>query len=148
MKSIKNVLIVLIFILTISCFFTCNYSNAELVSGSGTSTSKPSDTLDDIMTGANQFVSDGEGKVEDIMKDENDPDSLKNVSNFIYNVLLGIGIVFAVAIGSVLGVKFMISSVEEQAKIKELLVPYVAGCIVVFGAFGIWKIAVEVFKVF
>ena len=42
----------------------------------------------------------------------------------------------------------MISSVEEQAKIKELLVPYVAGCIVIFGAFGIWKLAVNIFKGF
>ena len=33
----------------------------------------------------------------------------------------------------------MIGSTEEKAEIKKLLLPYVVGCLVVFGAFGIWK---------
>ena len=31
-----------------------------------------------------------------------------------------------------------------QAKIKELLLPYIVGCIVVFGTFAIWKIVITV----
>ena len=50
----------------------------------------------------------------------------------------------AVIIGMVIGIQFMTASVEEKAKIKESLVPYVVGCVVVFGAFGIWKLAVTV----
>ena len=38
----------------------------------------------------------------------------------------------------------MTGSVEQQADVKKLLVPYIAGCVVVFGAFGIWKIAVTI----
>ena len=69
-----------------------------------------------------------------------DMGELKNLSNDIYNMLLIMGIVIAVIVGSILGIKFMISSVEEQAKIKNVLIIYVIGCIVVFGAFTIWKI--------
>ena len=59
----------------------------------------------------------------------------------IYNTLLGIGVVLTVIIGGVLGIKFMISSVEDRAEVKKALIPYVLGCAVIYGAFGIWKIA-------
>lgn len=45
-----------------------------------------------------------------------------------------------------LGVQFMIGGAEGQAKVKEMLVPFVVGCIVVFGGFAFWKIALEVGK--
>lgn len=69
--------------------------------------------------------------------------TLKNANATLFNVLLALGIALAVIIGAILGIKFMIASVEEKAQIKELLVPYIVGCIVVFGAFGIWKIVIE-----
>ena len=37
----------------------------------------------------------------------------------------------------------MTDSAAEKAKTKEMLIPYIAGCIVVFGAFGIWKLVVN-----
>lgn len=54
------------------------------------------------------------------------------------------GIIIAVLVGAVLGIKIMVASVEEQAKIKELMVPYIVGCIVIFSAFTIWKIVVTI----
>ena len=42
-----------------------------------------------------------------------------------------------------MGIKFIIGSLEEKAEIKAMLIPYVVGCIVVFGAFGIWKLVME-----
>ena len=62
----------------------------------------------------------------------------------LYNALLIIGIIIAVIVGTILGIKFMIGSVEEKADIKKLLIPYIVGCIVVFGAFGIWKLVVTI----
>ena len=35
-------------------------------------------------------------------------------------------------------------SVSEKANVKETLIPYIAGCIVIFGAFGIWKLVVTI----
>ncbi len=52
--------------------------------------------------------------------------------------------VVAVIVGLIIGIRFMTGGIEEKAKIKELLVPYVAGCIVIFGAFGIWSLVVNV----
>lgn len=78
--------------------------------------------------------------------DPNDPidkDALKKANSNIYNILLGIGIAVAVIIGAFLGIQFIFGSVEGKAKIAEALVPYIIGCAVVFGAFGIWKFAVN-----
>jgi hypothetical protein len=38
----------------------------------------------------------------------------------------------------------MTSSVEEKAQVKEALIPYVAGCVVAFGSFGIWRLVMVI----
>lgn len=95
-------------------------------------------TIDQVIGDADQFVTDGEVNVA---IDEN---RLKDTKNFLYNLFLGIGIIVAVIVGMVLGVKYMIGSVEEKAEYKELLVGYLVGCVVLFGAFGIWKLVVNI----
>lgn len=69
---------------------------------------------------------------------------LENTSDYIYNTLLGFAIMVAIIVAMILGIKFMIASADEKAKVKEALMPFVVGCIVVFGAFTIWKVAVNI----
>ncbi len=95
------------------------------------------DTVDDTMEGANSFLEAGKGR-------KINEEKLKDTSNFLFNLLLAVAIVLAVIIGMVIGIQFMVASVEEKAKIKEALLPYFVGCVVVFGAFGIWKLAVTI----
>ena len=73
-------------------------------------------------------------------------DKLKNASNSIYNLLSSIGMIISVVVGIVLGITFMMASAEDKAKVKEALIPYIVGCVVVFGAFGIWKIVINTFS--
>ena len=121
---------------------------------SSSQTSSQKATPDNVITGANDFVKKGEENFkEDEEKLEKDgketrTQQLTNTSNFIYNILLAIAMIIAMAIGIVIGIKFMMASASEKAEVKELLVPYVVGCIVVFGAMGIWKLAVTVFSEF
>ena len=68
---------------------------------------------------------------------------VKNTSDAIYSILLAIGGIVALCVGVFLGVKFMTSTVDEKAKVKESLIAYFIGCIVIFGAFGIWKIVIN-----
>lgn len=98
-------------------------------------------SIDDVMSGADNFMNAGSNTSIGNGIDES---KLKSTSDLIYNMLLAIAIIAAVAIGIVIGIQFMTSGVEEQAKIKERLLPYVISCIVIFGAFGIWKLAVTV----
>lgn len=71
-----------------------------------------------------------------------DKEEIQEAIDSVYSVLFTLGVALSVIIGAVLGIKFMIGSVEEQAKIKEMIIPYMLGCVVVFGAFGIWKIVI------
>lgn len=73
-----------------------------------------------------------------------DTGGLNSFSDTLYNTLLLIGMVIAVIVGTIIGIKFMVSSVEEKAKLKEILIVYVIGCIVLVGAFSIWKIIVVI----
>lgn len=65
----------------------------------------------------------------------------------MYGVLLILGVVVTVMVGGFLGIKFMLASAEDKAKVKESMVPYVIGCIVIYGAFGIWRICIQIFSV-
>ncbi len=96
-------------------------------------------SLGNIFETGDQFLEDG--KNQDINIDTKD---VQDEVSSIYNILLILGTALTVIIGAILGITFMVSSVEEQAKIKELLVPYVIGCVVIFGAFGIWKLVVGI----
>ncbi len=98
-----------------------------------------SESLDEIITDGQDFVNAGkQNKIE--------ASKLQSFSNIIYNILLSIGVVAAVITGAIIGIKLMTSGIEEKAEVKQLLVPYLVGCVVVFGGFAIWKIAVTVLQ--
>lgn len=93
----------------------------------------------DIISDGDQFINEGkQGGVEI------DTEDLQDLSGFLYNALLSAGVVIAVIVATVLGIQFMMGGAEGQAKVKEMLIPFVVGCIIVFGGFGIWKLALSI----
>ena len=118
-----------------------NIVQANTTSVNGGSGSSSESSLSDVISGGDSFIQAGKNGSAQI-----DKGSLKNASSSIYNILLICGVIIAVLIGSIMGIKFMIGSVEEKAEIKAALVPFAIGCIVVFGAFGIWKLVVEIMQ--
>ncbi len=93
-----------------------------------------------IIEDGKDFISAGQSSGRDTIKAE----ELQSLSGYLYNILLAGGVVIAVIVATVLGIQFMLGGAEGQAKVKEMLVPFVIGCIVVFGGFGFWKIAITV----
>lgn len=115
-------------------------------------------TLSDIINSADDFLSDGRKSATDgsitttdsngvttTISTPNDKDT-KEIVEELYSLLLAVGVAITVIIGGVLGIKYMLSSVENKAKIKESFVPYVIGCIAIYGALGIWKLAITIFS--
>ena len=96
--------------------------------------------LDSTISNADDFVNNG--NVDSVY----DADDLQSFSSSMYNILLTVGIVVAVIVGAVIGIKLMSSGIETKVEAKKLLIPYVAGCIVVFGGFAIWKIVVTILQ--
>lgn len=95
-------------------------------------------SLEDMVNDADSFVNTGTAQYNQ--------ESMQNFSKTIYNIMFTIGIFAAVIVGGVIGIRLMISSASEKAEAKKLLVPYVVGCVVVFGGFGIWKLVVTILQ--
>ena len=119
---------ILIIIITILSIFMLNNSKVYA--------SSLSDTID----GAKEFINAG---VEDTSPAISDED-LQNMSDLLFNAILVIATIIAIIVGLFIGIKFMTGSVAEKAEVKKTLIPYIAGCVVIFGAFGIWKILVNI----
>lgn len=60
--------------------------------------------------------------------------SLKKAGNGIVKVISTIGVVVSVVMLIVLGIKYMMGSVQEKAEYKKTLLPYVIGAALVFAA--------------
>lgn len=120
-KILKCISIIIIFIMMISIF--------------------PSKVFADWASDAESFLKASEG--QDIGIDET---KLNEASSDIYNALTSLGMIISVIVGLILGINFMMASADDKAKVKEELMPYVVGCIVIFGAFGIWKLVINTFN--
>lgn len=70
--------------------------------------------------------------------------ALQETSRSVYNILFTIAVIIAFAVGMIIGIQFIVGSIDDKAKVKETLVPYVIGVAVIFSAFGIWKIVVNI----
>lgn len=103
------------------------------------STSTSDGGIDDVLNDGESFINSGNEEKINITE-------LQSFSKNIYNILFTIGIVVAVITGIVIGIKYMLGSVEEKADIKGLLIPYIVGCIIIFGAFAIWKLVVDILQ--
>ena len=62
---------------------------------------------------------------------------MKHAGNSIVRVLSSIGIVVSIVVLIVLGIKYMLGSVEEKAEYKKTLIPYFIGASLVFAASAI-----------
>lgn len=122
MKLKTVLIIILIFVINLMFF------NMHIVKATDSDVSS-------VFEGGDQFLSAGKGGTYKVNQNE-----LKKASDTVYNILLFAGIAVSAIMISVLGIKFMIGSAEEKAQVKDTLVPFIIGCIVVFGAFGIWRI--------
>ena len=96
------------------------------------------ESLEDVIADGDAFLEKGNININQT--------ALQNFSKTMYNILLAIGVVVAVIIGALIGLKLMTASVEEKAEAKKLIIPYIVGCFIVFGGFGIWKIVITILQ--
>ena len=73
-------------------------------------------------------------------------ESLNSIGGKILGIIQVIGMGISVIMIIVIGMKYMIASVEEKAKLKETLIPYLIGAILLFGGSNILSIVVRFSK--
>lgn len=71
---------------------------------------------------------------------------IQNIGSYIYTAVTNIGIVAAVVVVAILGVKYMLGSADERSEYKKSMMPYLIGALLVFGASGIAKAIVAIAK--
>ena len=93
-----------------------------------------------ISNGAENFINQKPGK--ELINEENERSFVDNM----YWIMLGIAFAVAVIVGLILAIQYITAGVEGKAKYKEKLVPYGVGVVVALGAFGIWKLVLELMQ--
>ena len=114
MKLIKIVLVFIIYVFIFQLVFIPTISLA--------------DGVGEIVSQGDKFVSEGNVLI--------DKDKLNEGQSLIFNILLAVGVILTVIVGGYLGIKFMMASAEDKAKIKEMMIPYVLGCVI----WSIWNL--------
>lgn len=95
----------------------------------------------DIVSDADGFISKGEKQDSPITTE-----GMMNLSNTLYNTLFIFGVIAAFIVGGLLGIKYITGGIEGQVDVKNTMIAYIAGCVVLFGAFAIWKIVIVVLQ--
>ena len=71
------------------------------------------------------------------LKPSQDPTSTGTITNIgqrIMGTIQVVGIVIAVVILMVIGIKYMMGSAEEKAEYKKTMIPYIVGAVLIFAA--------------
>lgn len=71
---------------------------------------------------------------------------LTNLGGKIIGILQVVGIVIAVVVLLVLGIKYMIGSAEEKAEYKKTMIPYLVGALLIFAASSIVSVVYNMFS--
>lgn len=109
------------------------FYSPKKVGDSGTTGSN----LENIMDSADEFVDEANDTAN--VKTS----ALQDFSNTFYGIFLAVATAVTVIVGIIIGIKYMVSSAGERANVKQMLVPYAVGCVVVYGSFGIWALVVS-----
>lgn len=62
------------------------------------------------------------------------PTEVVNLGKTIVTIMQTVGIVVAVVVLLILGIKYMIGSAEEKAEYKKTMIPYLVGAILIFAS--------------
>lgn len=101
------------------------------------------------------IIQEGEGNAKDpdsnpsyykpnSAKDASNANGLAKIGNTIIGVLQIIGSILSVAVLAVMGIKYMIGSVEEKAEYKKSMGPYIIGAVMVFAITNLLSIVVNI----
>lgn len=67
-----------------------------------------------------------------------------DIGNQIIGILTTVGVVVAVVVLLILGIKYMMGSASEKAEYKKTMIPYLVGAVLIFGASAITKVVVSI----
>lgn len=92
---------------------------------------------------------DMEATIEQIGKGNGEqPDKIVNLGATMVTIMQTVGVVVAVVVLLVIGIKYMLGSAEEKAEYKKTMIPYIVGAILIFAATTIVNVVYNLAKTF
>lgn len=95
-------------------------------------------------TGSDSKVDTVIGVMEDSKADGTD--GVAKIGGQVADILTTVGIVVAVIVILILGIKYMMGSASEKAEYKKTMIPYVVGAVLILGGSAIVKIVFGALK--
>lgn len=134
MKTNEKILFIMILIIIcISSIYSVNANGAESESG-GIS-------LQEMEEQARTFITKGQTQAEE---SGIEPGEIAKQFVGIGQILTMVGAGVLVAVTTYMGIKYLTSGPEAQAKLKVQLIGIVVSGMVIFGAYTIWSIVVDI----
>ena len=133
MKMTKKSIIFIILLAVFIIFITPIKSNAN--SAKNISNTKNFTEYTIKVSSLEDLINYNPGKTND-----GDAKIVANKIGPILNAITTIGMVLGVLVIIILGIKYMIGSVEEKAELKKTMMPYLIGAIMITGVTGILKL--------
>ena len=66
-------------------------------------------------------------------------EGLENVGASLVDIITTVGIIVAVIVLLIIGIKYLMGSASEKAEYKKTMIPYLVGAVIIFGASAIAK---------
>ena len=79
-----------------------------------------------------------------VQNPNHEPTGFRSKVNTIISVVQLVGSIMSVIILIIIGIRYMISSVEEKAEYKKTMMGYIIGCVLVFAIVNILKIVYDI----
>lgn len=131
-RNIKIKLIAIVVLFTISIFGIVNINYARLDPGGGVNSSSGSSSGSSGGTTSGGSVQSDLGDLNSYVGTPSGSQRINEIAGIIVGVIRTVGIVLSVAILIVIGIKYMMGSVEEKADYKQSLKPYIIGAFLLF----------------
>lgn len=119
MNNKKLLVIIIIFILAIIIFSSISEVQAM-------------DILEESFNSSQNFINNGKSEIINYK-------NVYKIINFLYNFVMAIGIIGAIIVGMIIGIRIIFGSIDEKADSKHLLVPYLAILIIMSLTLTLWK---------
>ena len=95
-----------------------------------------------VVCAASGTTSGAESAVDKI-KIGYDNNKITTMGGQIASVISTVGVVVAVVVLLILGIKYMMGSASEKAEYKKTMIPYLVGAVLVFAASAITKVVIS-----
>lgn len=84
------------------------------------------------------------GNPDSYIQNNGDDSKAIQIGNVIVSVIKGVGEAIAVLMLSIIGIKYVMGSVEEKAEYKQTIWPYILGAVLIFAGSAVTSIIYEI----